>query len=226
MKFCSALLLVLSSSNSLASATDNNNNNNNNNPNTSEILRMPADSEYVGGADAYKRFAEHAKAFRDHAKKHLQDEYDKMQHLSGEQLDEAKRKVRGTLLDLDTYKDDAAHDVAKKFHDLAKLGASSSSSTTTTAGKEGDGIDSYSGDPISSSGSDDDDPSLSNYEHDSWSDFIPPQLLTFDVPSHASALKSLLPSSFTWRSHPSLGNLCTKNLNQHIPQVRRSFQEF
>ena len=195
MKFLSIPTLLLGLSSPLLSSAV---------PRQSELLRMPADSEHVGGSETYRRFAQRAASFRDHAKKHLAEEYSKLQTQTGSEASAATEKIRGTLLDLDTYAATVTHDAAAKLHSLAKLGAASAPSGP---GPEG-AMDSYSGDPISE---DDDDPSLTNYEHDSWSDFFPsdPSFLpssAFDVPTHTSALKELLPKSFTWRSHPTLGN--------------------
>ena len=174
----------------------------------SELVRMPADSIHEGGPMTYRRFASRASEFRDHALKALREEYDKVRGRQGEEDTKARETLSDTLLSLDTY----AH---SKFNDLADLGSSYLDDLKASH------VDSYSGDVINDD-EEDDDPDLSNYEHDSWSDFFPPipdiPSTAFDVPAHASTLKSLLPSSFTWRDHPTLGNLVTKNLNQHIPQ--------
>ncbi|GMI48850.1 hypothetical protein TrCOL_g5993 [Triparma columacea] len=176
--------------------------------NASEIVRKPADELYSKGSPTYARFINSLNAYRHHAGKAVKSEYDEILDKFGKKkakandlLDsygEEAKKVKGTVLD---YSDDLEGD----FNGWLE---GSSKETSKSAADD---------DAAAAAAAADDDGDLSTFDHDSWKDFIPKDAKASYNSPHAY-VKDLLPKSFSWRSHPSDGNVLTKNLNQHIPQ--------
>mmetsp|Transcript_24046 Transcript_24046/g.50133 ORF Transcript_24046/g.50133 Transcript_24046/m.50133 type:complete len:561 (-) Transcript_24046:114-1796(-) len=179
--------------------------------NASEIVRMPSDDLYLAGSSTYQRFIDSLNSYRHHASKAVKSEYDDIIDGWEKEKKPAKDGVKDLLKKYGDEKEKVKGTILDYTDDLEKESAS------WKGWLEGSSASVDSTDADSSSTADDDDGDLSTYDHDSWKDFIPKSAKSaYDTP-HAY-VKDILPKGFSWRSHPTDGNVLTKNLNQHIPQ--------